>query len=262
MEVLERKNYKKALSKICSVDFNTFFAQSVLWEHADGVVYTDDPASMHSLYIINNYGMSLLYSDRLSSIDPEMIMNQIIAEMPLVKNEWMQCFPEEWKNIMVHYSSPAVIQENRRINFQFDEFRFKQNRKEMQQDGIVITETTREIFMNMPGAVTPEYFWKNAELFLRFGKGFSVLCHGEVVTTAFSSYIMDNHLEIGIETVEKYRGKGYAQAACTALIEYTLQHGMMPVWSCRGDNRASASLAAALGFNQTKTLPYYHIKRP
>jgi len=51
--------------------------------------------------------------------------------------------------------------------------------------------------------------------------------------SAYSAYIHDNYLELGIETVEEYRGKGLAQYVCSALIDYCLQNNFEPVWSCR-----------------------------
>lgn len=259
MKLLEIKNYEEGLSRICNLDFNTFFAQSVLKGHADGVVYVDDPYKIHVLYIIHKYGMSLLYSDILESLDQQEIINQIINKNPLVKNEWMQCFPEDWKYAIRCYNGPGIINENTRINFQLDKHLFRQSQDEINPEHVIIEETSKEMFLEMKGGVTPKYFWRNAEMFNKFGKGFSVLCDGALVTTAFASYVIDNYLEIGIETIADYQGRGYARAACTELIKYALRHDLIPVWSCRGDNIGSINLATKLGFCQTKTLPYFNI---
>ncbi|MCL1874757.1 MAG: GNAT family N-acetyltransferase [Synergistaceae bacterium] len=72
-------------------------------------------------------------------------------------------------------------------------------------------------------------------------------------------YLHDDKLEIGIETVEKYRGMGFARAACMALIDYCIENGLEPVWSCRLENTPSTNLAKSLGFFETMRLPYYHI---
>jgi RimJ/RimL family protein N-acetyltransferase len=71
--------------------------------------------------------------------------------------------------------------------------------------------------------------------------------------------VHDNYLELGIETVEAYRGKGLAQSVCSALIDYCLQNNYEPVWSCRFENTASYRLAQKLGFEPVSTRTYYKL---
>jgi len=89
--------------------------------------------------------------------------------------------------------------------------------------------------------------------------GFTLVGDGELISTAFSSFRHDGKLEIGIETLEAHRGNGYAQCVCARLIDYCLEHGLEPVWSCRLGNKGSYELALRLGFEPTITRPYYEV---
>lgn len=111
----------------------------------------------------------------------------------------------------------------------------------------------------MQGSVIPKYFWRNEDQFQNKGIGFSLIYDGEVASTAFSSCRFENQLEIGIETLEKYRGKGFALYVCSVLINYCIENGLEPIWACRMENIASYQLAHKLGFIPTHSIPYYRL---
>lgn len=69
----------------------------------------------------------------------------------------------------------------------------------------------------------------------------------------------DNQLEFGIETVDGFRGKGFAFHTASSLIDYCLENNYEPVWACRLENTGSYKLAEKLGFEPTVTLPYYKL---
>ena len=81
------------------------------------------------------------------------------------------------------------------------------------------------------------------------------------VSTAFTSARHDDKLEIGVETLQSYQGKGLAYLACAKLIEYCMDRELEPVWSCRLENTGSVNLAKKLGFIETLRMPYYHIPK-
>jgi RimJ/RimL family protein N-acetyltransferase len=107
--------------------------------------------------------------------------------------------------------------------------------------------------------VVPKYFWKDAEHFYKSGKGFSLIYENRVASTAYSSFIHDNLLELGIETIESYRGKGFAVLTCSSLIDYCLNNNYEPVWACRLENVGSYNLAQKLGFEPTLYIPFYRL---
>lgn len=94
---------------------------------------------------------------------------------------------------------------------------------------------------------------------MRDGIGFCLLVNSEVAAQAFAASIIDNFLEIGIETSAKFRGKGYAQVVASSVIDYCIEHGLTPVWACRYENIGSYKVAQKLGFQVEKLLPYYKL---
>jgi len=115
------------------------------------------------------------------------------------------------------------------------------------------------MFGNMQGSVIPARFWNNANDFSDRAVAFSVVEGEQVAVTAFSAFVIGHQLEIGIETAEDFRGKGYALAVCSALIDYCLEHDFIPVWGCKLENTASFQLARKLGFEPTVYWPFYRL---
>ncbi len=87
-----------------------------------------------------------------------------------------------------------------------------------------------------------------------------MLENGQLASTAYSAFIHSNQLELGIETINGFQKKGLAAICCTALIDYCINKGFEPVWSCKLENTASFRLAEKLGFEVAASRPYYMVK--
>ena len=68
------------------------------------------------------------------------------------------------------------------------------------------------------------------------------ICMGEQVGVEI------NCVEIGIETKEPYRRKGYAALTAAAFVDDCLSKGLIPVWCCWDFREGSKELAEMLGF--------------
>ncbi len=121
--------------------------------------------------------------------------------------------------------------------------------------------TDKKIYEEMTGSVVPASFWDTAEDFITNGVGFSLFYNQNLAATAYSAFIHDNKLGLGIETTPGFRGKGFAQLACSALIVYCLETGYEPVWACRLENVSSYKLAEKLGFEMYSEVPYYRLSK-
>jgi hypothetical protein len=83
-------------------------------------------------------------------------------------------------------------------------------------------------------------------------------CHGVIVDGLLASatdapdmsYMGNEAQEIGINTLEAYRGKGYAKAACLSMISELLAKNICPLWSAHAGNAASEKLAYSVGFEK------------
>jgi len=274
MKLLVKTDYHKSIKLLSKVSINNYFARAVAEKKVDGKIYVDDVSDPKTFYILHPYGISLLLG---ASGNKD--FNQSFRDYALNTNrsrnehEWMQAFPEKWHEVLsdlfdgsmvkssekVKSDKTNIIELNTRVNFKFNKDKYLFTKPLYRQNGISIVRTDLEIFKNMKGAVVPFRFWDNAEDFYKNGVGFSVYYEGNLASTAYSAFIFDNILELGIETMPEFRGKGLAGKSCSALIDYCLQNGYEPVWSCRFENTASYNLAQKLGFEIIKKFPFYRL---
>ena len=64
-------------------------------------------------------------------------------------------------------------------------------------------------------------------------------------------------IEIGVETVPDYRGRGYATACVRALAAYLAARGYRTLYKCRKENVASACVARGAGLVKTGDFAYF-----
>lgn len=269
---LPYQNYDLISNALENVPINTLFAKSVVNHMKSGQIYVDKITVPSCYYIKNPCGMSLLFGRTDNKEFNKALFDYMINKSSTrERNEWLQVFPNTWKYVIENALGAQLIREqnaligdqnnkikeNLRVNFLFSAC--NRNYLNFIRNDIQIVRITKDIFLNLNGSVVPKDFWDNEDQFLDQGIGFSLVVNGEVASTAFSSFCSDNQLEIGIETSEKYRGRGYAQNVCAALIQYCVDNGLEPVWSCREENIASYQLAQKLGFVPTIYIPYYRL---
>ena len=276
MILLERQKYHLLIEPLKKVRFNHFFARSVIEQHVSGRVYVDNINHPKSYYIAHPYGMSLLFgsweNQKFNSAFYGYALNH---NQGRDRYEWMQASPDTWheiladlfKDLLVKSSENTqqvesnVIEVNTRVNFKFNPEKYAVFKEKKDSKGVWIVPTSREIFSQMQGSVVPSNFWDNAEDFCEHGIGFSLFYNDRLATTAFSSFIHENYLELGLETIKEYRGKGFAKHTCAALIDYCLENNYEPIWSCSQENIGSYNLAIRLGFEPTIRLPYYRLSK-
>ena len=100
-------------------------------------------------------------------------------------------------------------------------------------------------------------FWSSPQDFLAKGFGFCIV-HGEEVVSMASTFIpFVRDFEIQVDTMDSptYRRKGFATAACIALIEHGLKNGFVPCWDA--DNEVSVKLALKLGYTDPDSYKAY-----
>lgn len=265
MVLLEKRDYGKAMAALKAVQINNLFARAVVELHVDGELYADEQANPTSFFAIHPYGMGLLFGDASNACFNESLVDYVVnKKQKRSKDLWLQAWPDHWHSLWKQLLEREDVKERTdefvRVNFEFDESVFLANRVTLEDPRVVLQETDGELFERMKGSVVPSSFWNDAQDFVLKGKGFSLVCGSEVAATAYSAFVIDNLLEIGIETVNGYRARGYAKEVCTALIDYALRQGLVPVWGCKRDNYASYQLAQKLGFRPTLEIPYYRLK--
>lgn len=283
MYVLDARNYSNLIPLIRSADINTLFALSVLEQKVEGKVFIDQEVSPSSFYIQHPYGMALLFGET----DQEDFYLQLSSYMLDSDNErskykWLQVYPASlyskmegiWDSKLIRkdsdesYTSSSLPEEEnkvleyQRINFVFNQVKYSQLERGLLNKGFQIVRTSEWLFNQLDGSVVPKHFWNNSSDFVKNGIGFTLLSgQGLPVSTAFASFIIDDQLEIGIETHKEHQDSGFAFIVCAELIDYCLANAYEPVWACSSGNTGSRKLAHKLGFDELKRVPYYRLPK-
>ncbi len=273
MILLDKSNYPKALAAMTEVKINSLFARAVLEEHVNGKVYVDNDEEPTSFYVTHPYGMSLLFGATTNQVFNSWLMAHALN---LFQNrhrfEWLQAYPQKWNEQLATQwaeylirseenadDNSTKIEVNTRVNFKFNDQKYHDFKNQLPQNEYPIVRTDTQLFKHMKGSVIPSRFWDSAADFANRAVAFSLLEGNVVACTAFSAFIINRQLELGIETAEKFRGKGYAVATCCALIDYCLENDYEPVWGCKLENTPSYLLAQKLGFEPTIYWPFYRL---
>jgi len=278
MFLLAFDKYKSAISKLKNVAINNLFARSVVERHVDGKVYVDNILSPNAFYVVHPYGMSLLYGIVTDDYLQSHLKSYFLGINGFRKNdEFLQVFPTEIENrideilgnnLYVHdlenqqYRSECTVVKHKRVNFKFNRLKFRKFLSKIDLNKFQFSPVNTSLFNETQGSVVPNQFWDHATDFSRSGVGFSLAYKNHPVAIAFSSFVHDQMLELGMETKPEYRRRGFASIVSAKLITYCLERGLEPVWSCRFGNHGSYSLALKLGFEPIAYLPYYELLSP
>ncbi len=270
MILLDKTKYHLVKEPLNEVTINKLFARSVVEGNVSGNVFVDNEDDPSTFYVIHPYGMTLLFGDCNHEA-----FNNAFKDYSLKANQyrnrthWMQAFPNAWDTVLLDLykgnisnssdTENLAIELNTRVNFKFNSGKYLEFKQNNINEDIEIVRTDKRIFESMEGSVVPSNFWDSAKDFFLKGVGFSVLHDSKIATTAYSSVLLGKTLELGMETIEEFRGKGFAQHACSALIDYCLANNFEPIWACRLENIGSYNLAVKLGFEPTLRLPYYKL---
>jgi len=92
-----------------------------------------------------------------------------------------------------------------------------------------------------------------ARYFEERGPRMAVVEDGRVVSICYSARLTDRAAAAGVETLEAYRGRGYAPAVVTEWARAIRATGRIPLYSTSWDNRASQAVARRLQLVQYGT---------
>lgn len=95
--------------------------------------------------------------------------------------------------------------------------------------------------------------WLNQQDFLLNGFGFCIINDNCIVSWCLADFVIKNKCEIGIETDEDYRQKGFATKTLLACVKYCLSIGINYIgWRCLESNIGSQKTAEKVGFRLAK----------
>lgn len=82
------------------------------------------------------------------------------------------------------------------------------------------------------------------------------IVNDQLVSIAHTYAETDLHADVGVFTIEQYRGNGFATAAASLVIRDLQVKGKVPVWSCGEDNYTSLKVAEKIGFTEVDRRTY------
>jgi len=233
----------------------------------------DNAENPTSFYVRHPYGMSLLFGATTNQVfNSWLFAHALNLFRTRDRFEWLQAYPEKWnEQIATQWEEylikseentenvSTMVEVNTRVNFGFNKEKYLDFKSRLAPNDFDIVQTDVHMFEQMKGSVIPSRFWDSAIDFDKRAIAFSVMDGDVVACTAFSAFVIDQQLEIGIETADNYRGKGYAIGTCCALIDYCMENNFEPVWGCKLENTPSYLLAQKLGFEPTIYWPFYRL---
>ena len=276
MILIDKENYDLLLPSLLKVEINHLFARTVLEQKMDGEVYVDDPICPSTFLVKHAYGMSLLWGNTENELFNSKLKSYLLNENGKRQGtEWLQVFPDIWNEKLVELlgsklvldpidnlallgADKKLVAKDTRVNFRFNSEKYASCKLNLDSK-FDLVKLRNGLFEKTKGSVVPARFWRNEAEFVDLGVGFSVVANGEPISTAFSAFIHDQMLELGIETLPGFQATGLASVACSALIDYCLENNLEPVWACRLDNVGSFKLAQKLGFEMERMIPYYQL---
>jgi RimJ/RimL family protein N-acetyltransferase len=82
------------------------------------------------------------------------------------------------------------------------------------------------------------------------GIGYYLMQGDDILCEAFTGPPVDGMIEVGVETHEPYRRRGYATVTCAHLIQACEAMGYETFWNAAAQNAASIALARRLGYRR------------
>lgn len=273
MRLLQKSHYHLASEPLSQLPINQLFARAVVEGHVSGKIYVDNTEQPSTFLVSHPYGMSLLFGkENNQSFNKAFVRYALNEGKQRQRTEWLQAYPAAWNEKLSAMLGDKMVEEvNRtdkdagkielstRVNFSFNREKYLAFKKQLNPDSYEIVRTDQQLYDAINGTVVPKYFWNSADEFVQKAVGFSLLHEGEVASTAFSAFIIDRKLELGIESAARFRGRQFAIRTCMALIDYCLENGYEPVWACRLQNTNSFKLAQKIGFEPSLFLPFYKL---
>ena len=90
----------------------------------------------------------------------------------------------------------------------------------------------------------------------------SALMSGSIVSLAHTHARSDRYADIGVSTLEQWRGRGFATAAAAIVAQRVREAGQISVWRAREDNAVSLRVAEKLGFAEVSRRTYVILDKP
>ena len=215
------------------------------------VVYADNIVRPNTMLLLGGFAGTALFGDAGNNENNQEIKKLILDCFDEDGKEvWLSLYSPEWESVVdTLFEGFSSFKTNRLIhrlnNKTFQEYMGWQEKVPNGYAMIKVDVSSYESVKNC----YPNLLWKpESDKF-----GWFLLKDGEVVSECISVWVEKagveiGCVEIGIETKEPYRRKGYAALTASAFIDDCLSRNLIPVWCCWQFREGSKELAKKLGF--------------
>lgn len=248
--------YHKVIDIININTCNRVYPLSIIEKNQNGQVFVDSIDNPKSVLFWHYCGFAYLLGKPNDDFFAE-----IVALIKNEKNTNTRRFVLQVESIDhdKYFSAQEGIIREERYYFDFQESMVP-NETISLSDDFLLKEIDSNLLAKINGNVVPSFSWKSDREFLEKGKGYCILAGKEIAAVAFSSAISHDEIDIGIETNKEFRRLGFATIVAKKMIQYTINENKKPIWQCHTTNRGSQLTAEKLGFNISKTLPFFRAK--
>ena len=226
-------DYRKIKSLIPKIRIEKVYPFSILEGMQEGEIFVDNEEAPSAALVWHYCGFANIlgdYNEEFIEETVEMMLNPTEGHSGRMALQ-SENDPRLARMIM---SNPAVVKYERYV-FEFAKEKYLIP-YEMEAK---LTEITADNYELMKGKIIPTFSWPNKEEFLRNGFGYCLIEEGQMLACAFASGLSKEYVDIGVETAEECRGKGYGRIVAAEMVKEILSRGKTPIWGCDIRNEAS-----------------------
>ncbi len=209
-----------------------------------GDIFINDGSKVESVFFWHYCGFGYITGKASDSF-----LNEIYSEMVSNSNGRRLVLITADDDVMAFFRGKDVLTETR-AEYSYS---FQKADIPILEDGFQIEKISSENSHRIEGRIVPSFSWESPEHFLKDGFGYVALDHGRVCAVAFSAAVSSDEIDIGVETHEDYRKKGFASLLAGRMCEHIIELGKKPVWAHSTSNKGSMNTAIKCGFAQTGT---------
>jgi len=235
-------DYKTFIKWAGSNTANQVYPLSIAEGNQPGDIFTDNLEHVTAVLFWHFCGFSYL-----SGAPSKAFLEEIYREFFLNEKGRRFLLITDDSDVITFFSGKPGIVTSERIEYQYGKTREK-TESSVNKTDCRIERIDREILPCIQGRIIPSFSWDSREQFLQKGMGLVIREHDAIAAVAFSAAVSSEEIDIGVETMEPFRGNGYAKVLTERMCEEILGQGKQPVWAHAQQNLISGKTALHCGF--------------
>lgn len=262
---LEKSHYDK-VRPLCKGFDHTLIVTAVIEKMCPGTIYVDDVNNPEIALIVSPEGYYLVGNHKNDEFNKELrkLLDDVIIPQKIKEGEEnisLNYYPERWEDIISVLFQDIYPVKVQGYTYVFDQVTIDWREKIPPGFSLVrIDENLLKTDLKNSKKVVEwtQTTWNSPKEFLEYGFGFCVVHGDTIVSWCIADCVSGTRCEIGIETDEDYRRRGFATITVAATVEYCLQHTFTHIgWHTGVTNTGSIKTAESAGFKRVLMDTYY-----